>query len=243
LHRRIVADGLEIGYWIRADQARRGFAVEAARALTEAGLAVPGVVRIQIHCDPANVVSRRIPERLGYHLIEHRSSDTIDPRGLPRDTVVYERALGQPGEGPAVIPEFGTPAATPDIVGRRAAYALIRDDAGRFLAVRAKYGLFLPGGGCEPGEPPELALTREIREEIGHAVSALRHRATAVQHFNTDGVSYCMTADFYTVLLGDRSAGEAEHDMVWLDPNERGDRWYHACHAWAVRRESAGDDI
>lgn len=90
LHRRVVADGLEIGYWIRADQVRRGFAVEAARALTEAGLAVPGVVRIQIHCDPANVVSRRIPERLGYRLIEHRSGDKIDPRGLPRDTVVYE---------------------------------------------------------------------------------------------------------------------------------------------------------
>jgi RimJ/RimL family protein N-acetyltransferase len=91
LHRRIAADALEIGYWIRADQVRRGFAVEAARALTEAGLAVPDVVRIQIHCDPANVVSRRIPERLGYRLIEHRSDDTIDPRGLPRDTVVYER--------------------------------------------------------------------------------------------------------------------------------------------------------
>jgi RimJ/RimL family protein N-acetyltransferase len=91
LHPRIAADGLEIGYWIRADQVRRGFAVEAARALTEAGLAVPDVVRIQIHCDPANVVSRRIPERLGYRLIEHRSDDTIDPRGLPRDTVVYER--------------------------------------------------------------------------------------------------------------------------------------------------------
>jgi RimJ/RimL family protein N-acetyltransferase len=91
LHRRIAADALEIGYWIRADQVRRGFAVEAARALTEAGLAVPGIVRIQIHCDPANVVSRRIPERLGYRLIEHRSGDTIDPRGLPRDTVVYER--------------------------------------------------------------------------------------------------------------------------------------------------------
>jgi RimJ/RimL family protein N-acetyltransferase len=91
LHPRIAADGLEIGYWIRADQVRRGFAVEAARALTEAGLAVPDVVRIQIRCDPANVVSRRIPERLGYRLIEHRSGDTIDPRGLPRDTVVYER--------------------------------------------------------------------------------------------------------------------------------------------------------
>jgi 8-oxo-dGTP pyrophosphatase MutT (NUDIX family) len=143
----------------------------------------------------------------------------------------------------AVIPEFGTPAGIPGVVRRRAAYALIRDDTGRFLAVRADSGLFLPGGGCKPGEPPELALTREIREEIGYEASALRHRATAVQHFNADGVSYCMTADFYTVSLGDRSAEEAEHDMAWLDPNEGGDRWYHACHAWAVRMESGRDDI
>jgi 8-oxo-dGTP pyrophosphatase MutT (NUDIX family) len=140
-----------------------------------------------------------------------------------------------------MIPEFGTPAGTPDVVSRRAAYALIRDDAGRFLAVRANPGLFLPGGGCEPGEPPELALTREIREEIGHEVSALLHRVTAVQHFNADGVAYRMTADFYTVSLGDRSAEETEHDMVWLDPNGRGDRWYHACHAWAVWMALEGD--
>jgi hypothetical protein len=46
----------------------------------------------------------------------------------------------------AVIPEFGTPAGFPDVVGRRAAYALIRDDAGRFLAVRVNRGLFLPRG-------------------------------------------------------------------------------------------------
>jgi 8-oxo-dGTP diphosphatase len=143
----------------------------------------------------------------------------------------------------AVIPEFGTPAGIPDVVRRRAVYGLIRDDAGRFLAVRADSGLFLPGGGCKPGESPELALTREIREEIGYEASALRHRATAVQHFNADGVSYRMTADFYIVSLGDRSVEDAEHVIVWLDPDERGDRWYHACHAWAVRRESALEDI
>jgi ADP-ribose pyrophosphatase YjhB (NUDIX family) len=81
-----------------------------------------------------------------------------------------------------------------------------------------------PGGGCNPGEPPELALIRKIREEIGYEASALRHRATAVQHFNADGVSYSMTADFYTVSLGDRSAEQAEHDIAWLDSNDGGDR-------------------
>lgn len=91
LHRRIVEDGLELGYWIRADQVRRGYATEAAFALTNAGLALDGIHRVRIHCDPNNMASRRIPERLGYTLIEIRRGDTTTPTGAPRDTAVFER--------------------------------------------------------------------------------------------------------------------------------------------------------
>jgi len=94
LHRRIAEGGLELGYWIRSAHVRRGFATEAARALTNAGLALAGVDRIQIRCDPNNVASRRIPERLGYGLIEIRHSDTFTPSGSPRDTAVFETTTG-----------------------------------------------------------------------------------------------------------------------------------------------------
>ncbi len=97
LHRRIVDDGLELGYWIRSNQVRRGFATEAARALTDAGLALTGVHRIHIHCDPNNVASRRVAERLGFSLIEIRPSDTTTPLGSPRDTAVFERMTEVPG--------------------------------------------------------------------------------------------------------------------------------------------------
>lgn len=90
LHTRIVEGGLEIGYWIRASETRRGYATEAARALTTAGLRVAGVVRVEIHCDPRNAISRRIPERLGYRLVETRRADKLTPDGRPRDTAVYE---------------------------------------------------------------------------------------------------------------------------------------------------------
>lgn len=90
LHRRIGEGGLEIGYWIRADMTGRGLATEAVRAITRVGLAVPGIERIQIRCDPRNAASRRIPEKLGYQLVEIRCADTVTPAGEPRDTVVYE---------------------------------------------------------------------------------------------------------------------------------------------------------
>ena len=97
LHPRIGSGALEIGYWIRASHARRGLATEAARALTEVGLRARGVDRIQIMCDPANTASRRVPEKLGYTLVETRVGDTLTPLGEPRDTVVFEMRRMDPG--------------------------------------------------------------------------------------------------------------------------------------------------
>lgn len=123
-------------------------------------------------------------------------------------------------------------------VHRRAAYALVRDGRGCFLAVKGRRGLFLPGGGCESEESWEDALARELREETGHELVSFAYRSTAIQHFAADGVAYRMTATFYAAALGDRVA-EPEEQLVWVDPAEEGDPWYHACHAWAVRNEAA----
>jgi TDG/mug DNA glycosylase family protein len=54
---------------------------------------------------------------------------------------------------------------------RDAVRALVRDPEGRVLLVRfefpAKTVWSLPGGGIEPGETPEEAIARELREEAG----------------------------------------------------------------------------
>jgi RimJ/RimL family protein N-acetyltransferase len=90
LHARIGPDGLEIGYWLAADATGKGFATEAAAALTRAALRQPGIQRVQIRCDPLNVASAAVPRRLGYH---HRLTilgETLTSSGAPRDTMVWE---------------------------------------------------------------------------------------------------------------------------------------------------------
>jgi RimJ/RimL family protein N-acetyltransferase len=68
LHRRIADGSIEIGYWIAAGQVRRGFGAAAAAALTSVALALPGVHRVEIHCDESNAASAAIARKLGYRL-------------------------------------------------------------------------------------------------------------------------------------------------------------------------------
>ncbi|MFE2292581.1 NUDIX domain-containing protein [Streptomyces sp. NPDC059452] len=58
---------------------------------------------------------------------------------------------------------------------RVAADVLIRDPLGRVLLVNPTYkpGWDLPGGMAEANEPPEEAVRRELREELGRGIDLL----------------------------------------------------------------------
>lgn len=66
LHRRIGPEGLEIGYWTHRAFLRQGVATGAARLLSNAALALPGITHVEIHHDKANQASGGVPRRLGY---------------------------------------------------------------------------------------------------------------------------------------------------------------------------------
>ncbi|WP_406197205.1 GNAT family N-acetyltransferase [Kitasatospora sp. NBC_01560] len=68
LHARIGPGALELGYWVDAAYAGRGIATTAAQALTGAALALPGIGRVEIHCDRANGASAAVARKAGYRL-------------------------------------------------------------------------------------------------------------------------------------------------------------------------------
>jgi ribosomal-protein-serine acetyltransferase len=82
LHRRIAADGLEIGYWIHPAHIRRGFATRAAGLLTDAALGVPGITHVEIHHDKANVASAGVPRKLGFQWLGETADEPMAPGDL-----------------------------------------------------------------------------------------------------------------------------------------------------------------
>ena len=76
-----------------------------------------------------------------------------------------------------------------------------------------------PGGKVEPAESPDAALAREIREELGCAVSVDRWLAGSVA---VGGGVHELTVALATLLDGDPVPHE--HDAVrWLGPDQLDD--------------------
>jgi RimJ/RimL family protein N-acetyltransferase len=89
-HLRVGADAFEIGYWIRASEEGKGLVTESTAALTRVGFEVCEVDRIEIHVEPENEKSARIPQKLEY-VEEARLRRRLypGPGGEPRDTIVF----------------------------------------------------------------------------------------------------------------------------------------------------------
>jgi 8-oxo-dGTP pyrophosphatase MutT (NUDIX family) len=117
---------------------------------------------------------------------------------------------------------------------RPCAYGLVRDTAGRVAVVRAPDGVFLPGGGLEPGETPEAAVIREALEECGWRVRVGRRVAVAVQLTP----SFEKPSSFYEIeILHDTGAAlEPGHTTLWLAPADAAQALFHESHAWALQQ-------
>lgn len=79
----------EIGYWIRSSLTGRGLMTEAAVAISAFAFETLEFVRVEIRCDPKNVRSAAIAERLGYIREAHLRCDSRNPAGELRDTLIY----------------------------------------------------------------------------------------------------------------------------------------------------------
>ena len=79
----------EIGYWLRTSAVGGGYVTEAVQLQTVLAFDVLAARRLEIRCDPNNLSSRRVPERLGFRLEGHLRNAWLDPGGNVRDTVVF----------------------------------------------------------------------------------------------------------------------------------------------------------
>jgi RimJ/RimL family protein N-acetyltransferase len=81
IHREVDPIAVNIGYWTRSDCTGRGYATAAARTLTQVALTlIPGIRRVEIHMDKANVASAAIPRQLGYRL-DHEEARPVEAPG------------------------------------------------------------------------------------------------------------------------------------------------------------------
>ncbi|CAA9308817.1 MAG: hypothetical protein AVDCRST_MAG11-1346 [uncultured Gemmatimonadaceae bacterium] len=72
------AEGVEAGYWLRADAVGHGYATEATAALAELAFARLGARCVVICHDPTNAPSGGVPRRLGF-----RCLGTVPDAALP----------------------------------------------------------------------------------------------------------------------------------------------------------------
>ena len=89
LHTRLSKEAREIGYWINYNYINNGFAFEAVSALVKIGFEIEQLSRIEIHCDPHNVRSKRIPEKLGFKCEAILKNRRLNVEGNSRDVMIW----------------------------------------------------------------------------------------------------------------------------------------------------------
>jgi RimJ/RimL family protein N-acetyltransferase len=82
LHPRIGPNAVELGYWLAAGRTGRGLATRAAELLTRVAFDAPGIDHVEIRCERRNVASARVPQRLGYRLVDAAP-------GTPEDLMIW----------------------------------------------------------------------------------------------------------------------------------------------------------
>ena len=135
-------------------------------------------------------------------------------------------------------PVFGSPPAGAPAVVRPSAYGVVIDAAGNIAVVRTPQGLFLPGGGIEPGETPRAAVAREVLEECGLdvRVGSWAVRAVDFVYSPTEHTHFEKRSTFFDAHPSGRltAAQEPDHHLEWIPPRVAVASLAHPSHRWAV---------
>ncbi len=163
-----------LGYWVGRRFWGHGVATEAAGRLASWALANLDLERLEASVATENAASVAVLRRIGFRLVG-TGREAFAARGGEHPVLRFEATredlFGQPEAEPAASPAGSKPLLLV------AACALIDAD-GRVLLSRRPEGKKLaglwefPGGKLDPGETPESALIRELKEELGIDVTS-----------------------------------------------------------------------
>ena len=164
-----VADGVARIEWVpELHDAGLAAAVEVVRREVEAALTTHP--RVEALVAPDDELAQRVATWSGLRREGVMRGVTVD--GEPVDRIVYARLAT---DAPAHEPD-GFRALLNSFLPRKRAISqmLIRDDAERVLLCQLTYkqDWDLPGGVVEVGESPQLAVAREVEEELGLEIAA-----------------------------------------------------------------------
>ncbi len=161
-----------LGYWVGRRFWGHGVATEAAGRLCRWALANLDIDRVTATVATGNAGSIAVLRKIG---MKHTGEETQHFVARNRDlkVLVFEATR----EGISIDPDAAAIPAGPKPLILVAACALIDRD-GRILLARRPEGKKMaglwefPGGKFNPGETPEAALIRELREELGIDVAS-----------------------------------------------------------------------
>ena len=164
-----------IGYWVGRRFWGHGVATEAAGRLVRWGLANLEIDRISAAVATDNPASAAVLRRIGFRQVGEGTGHSV-ARGADHPIWKFEAGRNDIFGVPEAAPdETAEPGAKPLLLV--AACALVDTD-GRVLLARRPEGKKMaglwefPGGKLNPGETPEAALIRELKEELGIDVSS-----------------------------------------------------------------------
>ncbi len=165
----------EIGYWVGRRLWGRGVATEAVRRLASWALANLDLDRLMADAATDNAASHAVLRRVGFrHTGE--GVELFVARGGEHRVLRFELSrddlFGVPDVAAANVELPPAPKKSAKPLLLVAACALVDAD-GRVLLARRPEGKKMaglwefPGGKLDPGETPEAALKRELKEELG----------------------------------------------------------------------------
>lgn len=217
-----------LGYWIGRQFWGHGVATEAAGRLVRWGIANLDIDRIEASVSTDNPASAAVLRKIGFRQVGEGIGHSV-ARNADHPVWLFlatrDDIFGRPEA------ETEAPAQPEAPAGKKlllvAACALV-DIEGRILLARRPEGKKMaglwefPGGKLNPGETPEAALIRELKEELGIDVTAACLAPFAFASHEYDNFHLLMPLFLCRRWTG-TPTGRENQALAWVRPQRLGD--------------------